>query len=287
MAQIGETLQLKAGTDRTYRHLARRRNATTGVVEAYTDMTSGATVEAKVWPGDDRAPILTIAGDATDAATGYFAVTFAADDTASVAEGLYRYQVLATEGGTTVTVFDGRIRISGIPGTATAPTTYCSFEDMKRLAPWIEDLADADEDQAGFAEQRGEARKWLDVLAQKHYRVPGIGNRQTSLDHLLGYGDTVGDRDATLQGWLDDDRLILDDDVVRACAHYAIAEVCTGKLTPGTVGSGAGYSQFAAYHRAQARGKASTLALRLDTTETPDGECDVVIRLGTTNTWYC
>ena len=45
---------------------------------------------------------------------------------------------------------------------------------------------------------------------------------KTSLDHLLGYGDTVGDRDATLQGWLDDDRLILDDDVVRACRQAGI-----------------------------------------------------------------
>jgi len=282
MARIGETLQLKIGTDRTFRHQARRQDGT-----AYDDMTSSAVVTANVWAGDDRAALLTITGDATDAATGYFAVAFDSADTADVPEGTYRYEVLAAEGGKTVTIFDGRIRFTATAGSATAQPTYCTYEDMLRLAPWLDDLADPDEDQIGFAEQRAEARKWLDNLAQKHYRANAvIANRQTSLDHLLGYGYTRGELDTALKGWLDDDRLILDDDVIRAVAHYAVAEVLRSKLTPGTVGSGTGYSQFAAYHAAQARGKAATLVLRIDTTETADGEPDVYIQLGTTDTLY-
>jgi len=282
MARVGETLQLKAGTDRTYKFTLYTQSGT-----LFTDFTSSATVTGRVWRGDDQAVLLTLTGDATDAATGIVYVPFTAANTTSFEEGVYRFDVLAAEGGVTRTVFDGRLEISAKPGSATAPTTYCTYEDMKRYAPWIGDLADPEEDQQGFAEQRHAARVWMDTLAQKHYRAVGwTGNRQTSLDHLLGFGCTRGELDTTLKGWLDDDRLLLDADVVNACAHYSIAEVIRSKLTPGTVSSGTGYSSFAAYHSAQARGKASTLVLRIDTTETADGEADIYIALGTTDTLY-
>ena len=288
MAQIGETLQIKAGTDRTYRHLARRRNATTGAIEAYTDMTSAATVSARVWRGDDQSALLTLTGSAADAAAGYFAVTFSDTNTSSLAEGVYRYEVLATEGGVTVPVFDGRLRVVGTAGSASAPTVlYCTHEDMKLYAPWIDDQSDADEDQAGFVEQRLQATRWLQGLAHAHYRgsAGDVAGYSFTLQNTWSRGRRAG-RDSQLQEWLDDGRLILNPDVVEATAKMALHYILNAKLTPGTVASGNGYGALAARFGAEAKSLASTMTLEIDTTTTADGQPDTFIDLSVTDTLY-
>lgn len=282
MPRIGETLQLKAGTDRTYKFTLYSQSGT-----VFTDFTSAATVTGRVWRGDDQAALLTLTGDATDAATGVVYVPFAASNTTSLEEGLYRFDVLVAEGGVTRTAFDGRLELTGKPGSATAPTVYCTFEDMKRFAPWIDDLSDAAEDQQGFAEQRHQARLWLEGLAQSHYRGSSGDVAGYYFTMLNSWGRTRrAGRDAQLQEWLDDDRLILNPDVVEATAKMSLHYLLQARVTPGAVSSGTGYSQMAARFAAEAKTIASTMTLEIDTSTPADGEADTYIDLSATDTLY-
>ena len=282
MARVGETLQLKAGTDRTYKFTMYSQSGS-----LFTDFTSSATVTGRVWRGDDQAVLLTLTGDATDAATGIVYVPFTASNTTSFEEGLYRFDVLAAEGGVTRTVFDGRLEVSAKPGSATAPTTYCTYEDMKRYAPWIGDLADADEDQQGFAEQRHQARLWLESLAHAHYRgsAGDVAGGYWTLLNVWGRTRRAG-RDTQLQTWLEDSRLIVRPDVVEVTAKQALYYLLLSKLTPGSVSSGNGYGALAARFNAEAKTLASTMTLELDTSTTADGEADTFIDLTVTDTLY-
>lgn len=284
MANEIQTLDpLTIGIDRIYDCKLYQADSPTTAITTYTD---SATFTASFYRGDDQASLFSPTCAWISASAGTFSVTFPSTSTDDLTEGVYRLDVFITENSIKSHAVRASIEVIATAGSGTAPATYCSYEDMLLWAPFIRDLVDSQEDQAGFAEQRGQARKWLDNIAQRHYRENGrYSNRQTSLDHLLGFGFTRGEISTQLKTWLDDNDLILDPDVVACVAHYAISLVLRRTLT-GQKSQTTDYSSYAAHFAAEANARAASLVLRIDTTSTPDGVPDVFINLGVTDTLY-
>jgi hypothetical protein len=241
---------------------------------------SAATLACACWPGDDRAASFAPTVAWSDAANGQVSLTIAGSDTAALGPGDYALELSITASGRTVKRRFGVLRLVATPGDADPPAAYGSLDDMLREAPFLRDLA-ADADQAGFAEQRGQAREWLDSLLQRHYRGGrALVAMDYSLDHLLWGGARTGADDATLQGYLDDDRLVLTGPsgrrLVRACALYAAAIVCRSQV--GATKDDTSYQAHALRLGRTAEAIATGTVASLDTDG--DGTADLAIDLG-------
>ena len=249
-----------------------------------------ATLACSAWSGDDQAEAFAPAAEwETTASTGRVAITIDGDDTTDLAPGNYLIQLAITASGSTAIRRIATLRLLAAPGSAEALSTYATAEDMRRQCSWIEDLQ-TEQDQLGFAEQRHEARMEFERLLQLHYRGPANGSRQTTLDHLLdgGWSFRAGGDDATLQDWLDDDRLMLTgptgEAIIRWNALTAIALVLDDQV--GSKGDSS-YQELAALYRRLADNLARSLTPGIDTTDTPDGVADIWISLATTDRIRC
>lgn len=206
-----------------------------------TTLLGSDTLTATLWQGDDQSSTLTPTVTWVDATTAKYQITFNNSDTSSLSPGVYRLQAFATRSSRTVTLLDATLTLLATAGSASALTTYCSIEDMRRIASWIERLQTKD-DQTGFAEQRHMAREWTDTCIQKHFR----GTNTVSSDFYFTpwtFGGPAGlwsrpwrpyrtgAWNTTLQTWLDANYLILRAPIVRANALYALAIVCESQLT--------------------------------------------------------
>lgn len=247
--------------------------------------TGSATLVASLWPGDGQpaefAP--TVAWEVLADLSVRIVATAA--QTATLAPGDYPVMVSVTEGGATQREIACTMRVLAAPGTDDPPTVYCTLNDMTTVAPWVENLR-SPTDQAGFAEQRAQARVECDRMIQRHYRGQR-GRRQTTLDYLMD-GNGVGcwrdgSDDAALQAWLDDDRLILTGPsglaLVRWNALTAVAIVCEGQIDDDDK-----YMMLAQKMRMRARELAANIVAQVDTTDTADGVGDITIDLGVADT---
>jgi hypothetical protein len=239
------------------------------------------TVTATVWPGGDMpetfAPSLTWEDPDGQPPTLILAVD--GDDTAELDAGDYFLQV--TIDGSSRTI--GRFRLLATPGEGTAHPAYCTYSDMRRRAgAWLDNLLE-NSDLSGFLLERAEARQWFDHLLQRHNPRPIY--RSTTLDHLLPSwwgGGGQGRHDVTLQGWLDDDRLILTTPagrrIVEANACYALYLACRGQIT---MEADDVYSRRARSFRSEAENIARGITAEIDTTYTAvDEEADPIVYVG-------
>lgn len=282
MIRIQALDPITIGQDKVYDCELYKSNLPTSAITTYT---SSATFTAYFYRGDDQASLFTPTCAWTSATAGTFSVTLPASSTASLAEGTYRLDVFITEGGIKSHAVRASVEVLATAGSGTAPATYCTYEDMLKYAPWLRTMVDTAEDQAGFAEQRGQARKWLEDLAHKHYRGQRffVNGGYWTLPNTWAMTRLSG-RDETLQGWLDDDLLILNPDVVEACAKMAIYYVLQGRLAPAQSGNGNQYGAYAAWFAAEAKTIVSTMTLEIDDAGT--GTAGTRIDLSVTDTLY-
>lgn len=208
---------------------------------------------------------------------GQIAMSVSAAQSASLAPATYAIQVTVAPVGTSlnIIVFEGSLKILASPGTAVLPPTYCTVDDMKIYAPWIEDLQDLKTDVAGFLSQRGRARTWFEDLIHRHYRYGGGISRQQNL-LIGGMGKTgyrTGMRNPFVVAALANNSLIVTDQIKEANARYAIALVCDGQ-----VGLDNPYRQKAEDYFYAASNIAQQTTCELDTNN--DGFTDMVVDLG-------
>lgn len=236
--------------------------------------TGSETLAATIWAGDDLAGGITptlawdtsIAGNPASATEPVLLLTVPASILTSWSAGIFSYQCRAN---TTTELARGTIQFTLAPGSGVAPKTYCSAEDLRRCCPWIDDLQHPGQ-QSGFAEERGQAREWVDQCLHAH------DGRSASLANWEG-GWLVGDmgrRSSWLQTQLDADKLMLRPEIVRANAYYAVSLVLRTQLgsrekTP--------YQSLAAEYRGMAEATLLTTVAELDTNA--DGEGDYAIPL--------
>ena len=236
--------------------------------------TGSDTIAATVWPGDDQAQTFAPTCAWVSATAGTATLTIGGSSTTSLTPGTYRLQLSVTQGGNKYLIHEGFLILTAAPGSGTALSTYCSLQDMQRLYAGISRLQDEDVDQAGFAEQRHEARSWLENIIQRSFKT-SVAVSQTYFTYWDGGLYRTGRHNDWLKGQLDADHLLVTDEVRKACACYAIGEVLgsqTGNTPDNT------YLRQSIQFKTRASSLASLLTVELDTNG--DGIGDYAISLG-------
>jgi len=152
---------------------------------AVTDFLETDPVSASVWAGDDRIPLFSPEVEWVDPLEGTLAVSIRPAMTVTAEVATYRLQVFVTPPSDDQRrcVWDGSIRFLPTAGAGEPDPVYATSEDLFDYCPRLErHLADEEAAQAGFAEQRARARKWLDdTLLRNYYPVPGRTRRMVNL----------------------------------------------------------------------------------------------------------
>ena len=235
------------------------------------------TLITQVWPGGAQ-PVSYLPATAwVDHTTGSIAITIPSADSTALSPGRYQVRTQVQAGSDDpVDGYGCTLDILQAPGTETAPTTYCAYSDLLRYGrSWLRQLQTGD-DEAGFAEQLGRARSWIEDLAHAHYRVAGM----TMVVGSQACGPRrSGARSTWLEEQLAEDTLILTDQIREAAAKKALAFICEGQI--GTGERSTAYAGLARMYHSQSDYLATCITLSLDTNG--DGFPDVNIDLSCTD----
>src|SRR5262249_49571076 len=133
------------------------------------------TLATEVWPGGNRANGFSPSTTWSDHTEGKVQIAITAAQTAGLALGRYQvYSTLTAPASDPVAILIAQLDVVATPGTTPAPTSYCSYADLLKYGRgWLRQLQ-TDDDEAGFAEQLGRARSWIEDLAHAHYRVAAM-----------------------------------------------------------------------------------------------------------------
>ena len=140
-----------------------------------TTYTGSEALRTLVWPGSAQPTTYTPTTTWVTPVEGLLSILIPAADSASLAAG--RYQVLTRVTAPSHDPVDGygcTLDVLQAPGTDTPPTSYCAYSDLLSYGrSWLRQLQTSDDD-AGFAEQMGRARSWIEDMAHAHYRVTSM-----------------------------------------------------------------------------------------------------------------
>jgi hypothetical protein len=278
----GIELQLVKGSSRDFQLQAQDSAGNPATIFLDTDALATA-----VFSGEDEPVILSPASSWVDAPIGIYQVTFNDADTAGTPEGVYRIQTRAVRSGRSAVILDGTLLILTTTGSVTARPAYCTIADLRKLAPWIEDLQDDQADSEGFVEACADARDWLDELIIRNYRGGYIGLFGAHSQALAAWG-WAGPRRALItnqfiKGFLDANTLLLTNPggrkLVKASAYYALAQICMRQI-----GKGVKFGAYAAAFRQEADTLVVSSTAELDTNG--DGIGEIPIVFSATNTLF-
>lgn len=246
-----------------------------------TTYTGTESLAASVSPGGNLPASFMPAASWISGPLGTFNVTISAAQTASLPIG--RYFGLATLLDPTLGLLEAanfQLDIVAGVGTATPPTAYCGFADLLEFGgSWIRDLQTPDR-KAGFADQCGRARSWLDDLIIGSWTT---GNALTLGDP--GYGAVLSGQgtgqlpSAWLRQQLDANRLIVRDLVKEICSNKALGFICQGQIGPDDKGQQ--FLVLSRFYRNEANNLARTLRAEVDLNG--DGLPEIAVNLGCTN----
>ena len=242
-----------------------------------TGYTGSEVLSTTVWPGGLRTASFRPATTWSDHAAGTVAIAITSAETTGLDPGRYQLLTRVTAGvADSVDAYACVIDVLPFAGSAAAPRTYCDYDALLRFGrSWLRQLQTGD-DEAGFAEQLGRARSWIEDLAHAHFRVASM----TMVDCGRSFGPRIsGARSTWLQEQFDAEALIVTDQVREAAAKKALAYICEGQVGLGlTAGQ---YARLARMYHSQADYLGTCLTLSLDTNN--DGLPDVSIDCSCTN----
>lgn len=243
-------------------------------------MTGSESLVCEVWIGGDHAPLFTVTPTASDAAVGQWDVAITPAQTTGMSQGLYDVLVKYADGSGDC--YYGGLEILQAPGTGTPGKTYGTYNDLLKVAQWVK-MVQTEDDEAGFLEQRIDARAWLDDILLKSYRgAASSPNYEMSIAAQTFAGGGAR-RTAFPSRWLreqlDADKLILRADVVRAVSYYAASLVGLNQ-----VGFETKLAARGAWCLQMAEAIASNLVGELDLDG--DGKAELVIPVMASNTLF-
>lgn len=187
-------------------------------------------IRVKLWPGDDRPPILEPPAVWANASAGRFTVSLSDAQTAGLSPGIYQALASTTRGGRTADLATFMVEVLETPGQATPPAVYCTMADLQDHVGWVDQVLDLESDANDFLRQRILAREWLDALILRNY----AGSRVD--DHMMGflYGSAAPILpDPWISSLLESGALVLTGPsgraLVRACACYALYLICNAQ----------------------------------------------------------
>jgi len=284
---MGISLELVQGTARDFPFQVQNPDGTvpTGIFLG-TD-----TLNATVWAGSNETPLLTPAVTWINANTAQYQVTLQNTDSSSLASGQYYLQAYATRIGigsaptrTTALLPRGTsLEILAAPGSSFTPRpTYITVRDIRKIAPWIDDLQVPDSN-TGFDDQLADSRDWLDEMTLRNYRggnVSLLGYHGFALDAWYTGG---GRRTALTNRWLfaalQQNQLLVTPRVKQVCAYYALSRICESMITK----SGQ-YVALASRFRFEAESLLASTTVEIDVNG--DGFGEVPINFSSTNTLW-
>jgi hypothetical protein len=237
------------------------------------------TLSTTVWPGGTQPGSFNPVTSWIDHTTGEISITITMAETSGLTPGRYELLTRVTVSDVMSDVYGCTIDIMAGPGTDTAPTNYCDYSWLLRFGhSWLRQLQTND-DLAGFAEQLGRARSWIEDIAHAHYRVASM----TMVVGGQAFGPRrSGARSTWLQDQLDANKLMLTDQIREAAAKKALSFICEGQIGVGE--SAKDYAALARMYRSQADALGVCLVLSLDTNG--DGFPDVTIDCSCTDPMY-
>ncbi len=273
------SLDLVRGTSRDFPFQA--HNSDGSIPDIFQDTDP---VTCSVWTGDDETSVASPAASWIDAAQAQFLVSFNDVDTANLPFEVFFIQAWASRLGRTVALMPrgSTIEILPTPGAATSRPIYIGVADLRKIAPWIDDLQ-APGNHTGFDEQCADARDWVDELVLRNYRggnVSLLGYHGFALDAWYTGG---GRRTSLTNRWLKqaliDNQLLVTPRVRKICAYYALSLICESMLT-----TNAQYVALSARFRYEAQNLASSTTFEIDVNG--DGFGEVPINMSSTNTLW-
>jgi hypothetical protein len=250
-------------------------------------------LSGKLWPGGGLAPAYSFTptwGTAAypgtaGAALGLTSVTIPGSVTATLAAQTYRVVCTVTDSGGAHDYYRGYLQILADPAAVAAPPVYCSIDDLRDHAAWIDDLQ-AESDLAGFARQRGSARAWLDAIILARYAGSGgggsagmqLGNPGSGA-WSLGSGGGGGEGVSKyLRDQLALDLLIVTDQVREITAKRALHYICRGQVGRGDE------RPYEALARSFARdAEEAVKTYRAEVDLGGDGYADIIVNCGATS----
>ena len=246
------------------------------------------TLTCSVWAGSNETPLLTPATTWINAATAQYQITLQNTDSASLAISTYYIQAFAsrTVSGLTRTTSllprGSTLELIANAGTLTPLPTYIAITDVRKIAPWIDDLQVPDS-QTGFEDQLADSRSWLDELVLRNYRggnVSLLGYHGFALDAWYTGG---GRRTSLTNRWLFQalaaNQLLVTPRVKTLCAYYTLSRICESMITK----SGQ-YIALASRFRLEAESLLASTTVEIDVNN--DGFGEVPINFSSTNTLW-
>ncbi len=258
----------------------------------------GSSLSVSIWAGLNEAPLLT--GSSVfpygnlvtppswiSATNAQYQITLQNTDSAGLAIGTYYLQAYATQTGTpprtTALLPKGTsLQIIGEALTAVPRPTYITIVNLRRIAPWIDDLQVPDST-SGFDDACADARDWLDEMTLRNYRggnVSLLGYHGFALDAWYTGG---GRRTSLTNRWLfaalAANQLLVKPRIIQVCSYYALSRICESMITKGGM-----YAMLAARYRLEAESLLASTTVEIDVNG--DGFGEVPINFSSTNTLW-
>lgn len=241
-----------------------------------------------VWAGDDQAPLFALAPAWATPASGTATVAVPGASTAALAVGTYRVRV-TVDGAD---AFYATLELGYSPGTAVAPPTYNTYQDMLDLAPWVAQVQQLDADEAGFLAARARARCEIDDAIVASYRGSSIGLFGTqslaAMDWAGGGPRRTTRPSQVIRSYLQSDFLMCGRDPSALAYRPKVAKMAAYRAISIVGLKQAGLNQ---QHAAQGAmfyrmflAELSTYVAELDING--DGLCEIPIPCGVTNTLF-
>lgn len=260
-----------------------RRVKDGGFEDATDQYTGSEELACAVWPGDDRAQAATLPVSWQDAPGGIVRVDFPAETTATLDVGWLSGAVWLVDGVRDLIYFS--LVVESSPGSASAPPAYHTYQDLTNELPFIRELADKMQDQSGFAEASGEARRWIDaailraVPSQDWYQFGCGSGWGRGWGGGVAYGSTGQAEDPTIAAALNANQLMITTATghrfVKASVYYALSRIlerAVGFRTSEDLAS------LAARYEARAKSTLNSCTAEIDTNA--DGVPEYVFDLG-------
>ena len=242
---------------------------------------------AKIWAGSNEAPLVNPIAAWISATNAQYQISIENTASSSLPYGIYYLQAYATRAGTparsTALLPRGTsLEIIAAPVADTVRPSYISIVDLRRIAPWIDDLQVPDSHE-GFDDPCADSRDWLDEMTLRNYRggnVSLLGYHGMALDAwYTGGGRRTSLSNRWLIGCLAANQLLVTPRVKNVCAYYALSRICESMITKGGM-----YAMLAARYRFEAESLLSSTTVEIDVNA--DGLGEVPINFSSTNTLW-
>ncbi len=281
---MGISLELTQGTARDFPFQVQNPDGTVPIGV----FLSSDVLTANVWAGNNETPLLSPTAVWIDATNAQYQVTFQNADSASLAIGQYYLQAYATRAGaparTTALLPKGTsLTVLAAPGASFTPRpTYITITDVRKIAPWIDDLQVPDSN-SGFDDQLADSRDWLDEMILRNYRggnVSLLGYHGFALDAwYTGGGRRTSLTNRWLYAALQSNQLLVRPRVKQICAYYALSRICESMIT-----KAGQYVALASRFRFEAEQLLCSTTVEIDVNG--DGFGEVPINFSSTNTLW-